>query len=116
MAQSFLRFGSYQIHALRSEEDSQIVRTLLDYTICHHFPHLDKLSSKNEEFSLKPERHERSSIDLASNKYATWFCEVAERIAVLIVKWQGVGFTHGVLNTDNMSVLGLTIDYGPLAF
>jgi uncharacterized protein YdiU (UPF0061 family) len=41
---------------------------------------------------------------------------VAERTAVLIAKWQGVGFTHGVLNTDNMSVLGLTIDYGPFGF
>lgn len=116
VAQSFLRFGSYQIHALRSEEDLQIVRTLLDYTIHHHFPHLDKLSSKDEEFSLKPEGQEKSTIDLSSNKYAAWFCEVAERTAVLIAKWQGVGFTHGVLNTDNMSVLGLTIDYGPFGF
>lgn len=115
-AQSFLRFGSYQIHAQRSEEDLQLVRTLLDYTIRHHFPHLDNLSSKDEDFSLKPEGDERSTIDLTSNKYAAWFCEVAERTAVLIAKWQGVGFTHGVLNTDNMSVLGLTIDYGPFGF
>jgi len=77
VAQSFLRFGSYQIHALRSEEDLQIVRTLLDYTICHHFPHLDKLSSKDEEFSLKPEGHERSSIDLTSNKYAVYLMHSA---------------------------------------
>lgn len=41
---------------------------------------------------------------------------MAERTAALIAKWQGVGFTHGVLNTDNMSVLGLTIDYGPFGF
>jgi uncharacterized protein YdiU (UPF0061 family) len=47
---------------------------------------------------------------------AAWFIEVAERTASLVAKWQGVGFTHGVLNTDNMSVLGLTIDYGPFGF
>uniref|UniRef100_A0A0C9RMU2 Selenoprotein O n=1 Tax=Wollemia nobilis TaxID=56998 RepID=A0A0C9RMU2_9CONI len=116
VAQSFLRFGSYQIHALRGEEDVEIVRTLLDYTIRHHFPHLDLLSSADEDFSLRPEGLETSTIDLTSNKYAAWFCEVAERTAVLIAKWQGVGFTHGVMNTDNMSVLGLTIDYGPFGF
>nr|ATG70891.1 hypothetical protein [Juniperus drupacea] len=116
VAQSFLRFGSYQIHALRGEEDVPIIRTLLDYTIQHHFPHLNSLSSKGEDFSLKPEGLEKPAVDLTSNKYAAWFCEVAERTAVLIAKWQGVGFTHGVLNTDNMSVLGLTIDYGPFGF
>lgn len=47
---------------------------------------------------------------------SAWIVEVAERTASLIASWQGVGFTHGVLNTDNMSVLGLTIDYGPFGF
>ncbi|CAN6453890.1 unnamed protein product [Victoria cruziana] len=56
------------------------------------------------------------TVDLTSNKYAAWAVEVAERTAVLIARWQGVGFTHGVLNTDNMSALGLTIDYGPFGF
>lgn len=45
-----------------------------------------------------------------------WAVEVAERTASLVARWQGVGFTHGVLNTDNMSILGLTIDYGPFGF
>ena len=45
-----------------------------------------------------------------------WIVEIAERTASLVAKWQGVGFTHGVLNTDNMSILGLTIDYGPFGF
>ena len=45
-----------------------------------------------------------------------WVVEIAERTASLVAKWQGVGFTHGVLNTDNMSILGLTIDYGPFGF
>ncbi|KAH9301664.1 hypothetical protein KI387_013247, partial [Taxus chinensis] len=70
IAQSFLRFGSYQIHALRGEEDVLIVRTLLDYTIQHHFPHLNNLSSKGEDFSLKPEGLEKPTIDLTTNKYA----------------------------------------------
>lgn len=48
--------------------------------------------------------------------HAAWSVEVAERTASLVANWQGVGFTHGVLNTDNMSVLGLTIDYGPFGF
>lgn len=48
--------------------------------------------------------------------FAAWAVEVAERTASLVARWQGVGFTHGVLNTDNMSVLGLTIDYGPFGF
>lgn len=47
---------------------------------------------------------------------SAWLVEVAECTASLIAKWQGVGFTHGVLNTDNMSILGLTIDYGPFGF
>ncbi|KAH7860947.1 hypothetical protein Vadar_019836 [Vaccinium darrowii] len=79
VAQSFLRFGSYQIHASRGEEDNEVV-------------------------------------DLTANKYAAWAVEVAERTASLVARWQGVGFTHGVLNTDNMSVLGLSIDYGPFGF
>lgn len=47
---------------------------------------------------------------------SAWAVEVAECTASLVASWQGVGFTHGVLNTDNMSVLGLTIDYGPFGF
>lgn len=47
---------------------------------------------------------------------SAWAVEVAERTASLVARWQGVGFTHGVLNTDNMSVLGLTIDFGPYGF
>jgi uncharacterized protein YdiU (UPF0061 family) len=47
---------------------------------------------------------------------AAWFTEVAIQTAITIAKWQAVGFTHGVMNTDNMSILGLTIDYGPFGF
>ncbi|KAL5983367.1 hypothetical protein ACLOJK_017451 [Asimina triloba] len=116
VAQSFIRFGSFQIHASRGKEDFQIVRALADYTIRHHFPHLETIHKDQSSF-FKPEAQEGSSVvDLSSNKYAAWSVEVAEQTASLIAKWQGVGFTHGVMNTDNMSVLGLTIDYGPFGF
>ncbi|KAJ0260862.1 hypothetical protein HA466_0040990 [Hirschfeldia incana] len=100
VSQSFLRFGSYQIHASRGKEDLEIVGKLADYAIRHHFPHIEK----------------SMNISDTSNKYAAWVVEVAERTATLFAKWQGVGFTHGVLNTDNMSILGQTIDYGPFGF
>ncbi|KAL9258496.1 adenylyltransferase SelO-like protein [Drosera capensis] len=114
VAQSFLRFGSYQIHASRGKEDHPIVRALADYAIRHHFPHIEKMT-KSEGLSFSTGESDQS-IDLTSNKYAAWAVEVAERTASLVARWQGVGFTHGVLNTDNMSILGLTIDYGPFGF
>ncbi|KAK3132300.1 hypothetical protein QOZ80_6AG0519230 [Eleusine coracana subsp. coracana] len=115
IAPSFLRFGSYQIHAVRGKEDLEIVRHLADYTIRHHYPHLENMK-KSEGLSFESALGDSPAIDLTSNKYAAWAVEVAERTAYLIARWQGVGFTHGVLNTDNMSVLGLTIDYGPFGF
>ncbi|KAJ7957419.1 hypothetical protein O6P43_023727 [Quillaja saponaria] len=115
VAQSFLRFGSYQIHASRGKEDLDIVRSLADYAIKHHFPHIDNMNkSETLSFSIGDEDH--SVVDLTSNKYAAWALELAERTAFLIASWQGFGFTHGVLNIDNMSILGLTIDYGRFGF
>ncbi|KAL9678598.1 hypothetical protein QQ045_016446 [Rhodiola kirilowii] len=115
VAPSFLRFGSYQLHAARGNEDFKIVRALADYAIKHHFPHLENMS-KSESLSFSIGNSDESVVDLTSNKYAAWVVEVAERTASLVAGWQGVGFTHGVLNTDNMSILGLTIDYGPFGF
>ncbi|CAI9106638.1 OLC1v1005841C1 [Oldenlandia corymbosa var. corymbosa] len=115
VAPSFLRFGSYQIHASRANENLDIVRTLADYTIRHHYPHLEHME-KSESVSFSTGEEDNEVVDLTSNKYAAWAVEVSERTASLVAKWQGVGFTHGVLNTDNMSVLGLTIDYGPFGF
>ncbi|THF99043.1 hypothetical protein TEA_000659 [Camellia sinensis var. sinensis] len=97
------------------QEDLDIVRTLADYTIRHHFPQIENMS-KSESLSFNTGMEDDSVVDLTSNKYAAWAVEVAERTASLVASWQGVGFTHGVLNTDNMSVLGLTIDYGPFGF
>ena len=90
-APSFLRFGSFEMPASRKEIDN--LRKLVDWTIAKHYPHIS-----------------------GENKIITWFKEVADRTAAMIVEWLRVGFVHGVMNTDNMSILGLTIDYGPYSF
>lgn len=90
VAPSFLRFGNYQLFAARG--DVETLRTLVDFTIRTEFPHLGV-----------PDR----------DVYLNLFEEVCRRTADMIVHWMRVGFVHGVMNTDNMSVLGLTIDYGP---
>jgi uncharacterized protein YdiU (UPF0061 family) len=90
VAPSFTRFGSFQIFSSRGETD--VLQKLLDFTIRTDFPELGE-----------PE------VDV----YLAWFDEVCRRTAAMIVHWMRVGFVHGVMNTDNMSVLGLTIDYGP---
>ncbi len=90
VAPSFLRFGNYEIFAAR--KDIKNLKTLVDYTIKHHFPHLGNPSKET---------------------YINFFKEVAARTLNMIIDWQRVGFVHGVMNTDNMSILGLTIDFGP---
>ncbi|MBT3878869.1 MAG: YdiU family protein [Candidatus Scalindua sp.] len=90
VAQSFTRFGSFQILTARGETD--VLQQLIDYTIRTDFPHLGEPSQ---------------------DVYLAWFEEICCRTAEMIVHWMRVGFVHGVMNTDNMSVLGLTIDYGP---
>ncbi len=89
-AESFLRFGNYQIFAAR--QDEKHLRKLVDYTIKHHFADLGVPSKET---------------------YIAFFKEVANRTLNMIIHWQRVGFVHGVMNTDNMSILGITIDYGP---
>ncbi|GAB3528366.1 YdiU family protein [Pontibacter brevis] len=88
---SFLRFGNFEILAARKETDN--LRKLADWTIDRYYPHLQ-----------------------GEDRILLWFKEVMERTAGMIVEWMRVGFVHGVMNTDNMSVLGLTIDYGPFSF
>ena len=92
MAPSFLRFGSYELWAAR--QDHEILRKLTDYTIDHFFPEVA--------------RGPKGQYD-----YLNFFNIVCDRTLDTIVHWQRVGFVHGVMNTDNMSILGLTIDYGP---
>ncbi len=90
VAESFIRFGSFEIFASRGELAE--LKQLVDYTIKVDFPQLGEPCPKI---------------------YAGWFEEVCRRTAEMIVHWMRVGFVHGVMNTDNMSILGLTIDYGP---
>jgi uncharacterized protein YdiU (UPF0061 family) len=87
---SFLRFGSFEIFTARA--DLKNLKVLVDYTIKHHFSHLGEPSKEN---------------------YIAFFKEVTARTLKMIIDWQRVGFVHGVMNTDNMSILGLTIDFGP---
>ena len=90
VAPSFIRFGNFEIFAARGE--LEVLRALADYTMRTHFPHLPAPGPAS---------------------YGAWFAEVCQRTAELMVHWMRVGFVHGVMNTDNMSILGLTIDYGP---
>ena len=90
VAPSFLRFGSYELPAVRGELD--VLRALVRFTLARFYPRY-----------LDGER-----LDVAG-----FFAEVARRTAWLVTEWMRVGFVHGVMNTDNMSILGLTIDYGP---
>lgn len=91
---SFIRFGNSQIFSARNEIDE--LRQLSDFTIRHHFAHL------LDEFKVG-----------SKELYGAWFNEVCQLTMTMIVHWMRVGFVHGVMNTDNMSILGLTIDYGP---
>jgi len=90
VAQSFIRFGSFQIHTMSG--DYRTLRILVDHTVKHHFP---GQSSDTDEGLIE------------------WLKEIADRTALTIAHWMRVGFVHGVMNTDNMSIHGLTIDYGP---
>ena len=90
VAPSFIRFGHFELPAARGDET--LLRQLVDFTLSRDFP----------EITGAPEE-----------RLARWFREICERTARLMVHWMRVGFVHGVMNTDNMSILGLTIDYGP---
>jgi len=90
VAPSFIRFGSFQIHSAMG--DIPTLKSLLEHTVKHHFPEHDVTTD-----------HGR----------VQWLSHVAEQTALMISHWMRVGFVHGVMNTDNMSIHGLTIDYGP---
>jgi uncharacterized protein YdiU (UPF0061 family) len=92
MAPSFVRFGSFEHWHYRDRQDE--LRVLADYVIDSFYPEL------------------RST----ANPYKELLAEVTRRTARMIAHWQSVGFMHGVMNTDNMSILGLTLDYGPFGF
>src|SRR5690554_5083079 len=94
VARSHIRFGHFEFAA--HHQGPETVRQLLEHVITLHFPHL---------------------LDLPEDQRNTrWFEEVVTRTAHLIADWQTVGFCHGVMNSDNMSIIGDTLDYGPFAF
>ena len=112
VAPSFVRFGSFQLPSSRGEFD--LTRALVEFTIRHDFPHLlahHELAESNEH-DEHDEHYERDE-QVTAETIIRWFAEVRTRTVSLVVDWMRVGFVHGVLNTDNMSILGLTIDYGP---
>ena len=90
MAPTFLRLGNYQLAAQRG--DYELVTKLADYAIKHHFP------------------------DIKMGDYVAFAHEVSKRNAIMVARWMAIGFVHGVMNTDNFSILGLTIDYGPYGY
>ncbi len=92
IAPTHIRFGSFETFFYRSQPDN--IKTLADFVIKNYYPELLK----------------------AKNSYLELLKAVIDRTAKLIAQWQSVGFAHGVMNTDNMSIVGLTLDYGPFGF
>lgn len=90
VAPSFIRFGNFELFAAQGE--NELLKNLTDYTISTFYDHI---TARGKE------------------AYLQFFQEVTNRTLEMIIHWQRVGFVHGVMNTDNMSILGLTIDYGP---
>ena len=90
VAPCFIRFGHFQLPA--SRKDEALLKQFVDFTLTHFFP----------EFGAP-----------STTSYAQMFGEICRLTAEMVVHWERVGFVHGVMNTDNMSILGLTIDYGP---
>ena len=90
VAPSFVRFGNFEILAARGE--IELLRQLVDFSLATDYPGLGAPGRET---------------------YAAWLAEISRRTALMVAHWMRVGFVHGVMNTDNMSILGLTIDYGP---
>lgn len=94
VAPSFVRFGSFELPASRG--DAELLSAIVEHTIRRFYP-----------------QHVAENGSIGEAQIAAWFTEVVERTADLMIDWMRVGFVHGVMNTDNLSILGLTIDYGP---
>jgi uncharacterized protein YdiU (UPF0061 family) len=94
VAPSFIRFGNFELFAASGEHEE--LRSLANHTIREYFPELWPTDGQP-----------------TAETYVNFYREVVRRTAEVIVHWQRVGFVHGVMNTDNLSILGLTIDYGP---
>ena len=91
VAKSHIRIGTFEFAKTKNNET---LKTLADYSINRHYPELNK----------------------TDNKYLSFFAAVCDKQASLVAKWMSLGFVHGVMNTDNMTISGETIDYGPCAY
>ncbi|QSX29830.1 YdiU family protein [Shewanella cyperi] len=94
LARSHIRFGHFEYFCYSERGAKDKLLQLLNFTLAQHYPHLSQ--------------------DMAG--YRAWFFEVVRDTARMIAHWQAVGFAHGVMNTDNMSILGDSFDFGPFAF
>lgn len=123
-AQSWIRFGTFDLQRMRG--DRKTLRTLADYTAEHVYGGWDKLPSKLAPGDVK-EMHSKISTGVsketiegdgleAENRYVRLYRAIIRANALTVAKWQAYGFMNGVLNTDNTSILGLSIDFGPFAF
>ena len=97
VARSFVRFGSFELPASRGEVD--LIKSLSDHVIRTCYPELDPAAAEGGP--------------VGQGTYLRWFQEICTRTAAMVAHWTRVGFVHGVMNTDNLSILGETIDYGP---
>lgn len=97
LSPSFIRFGNFELFASRGQTEQ--IRQLADFVLEHYYPKILDDSLGNQ-----------------SNPYQMLLSSVVKKTARMIAQWQSVGFAHGVMNTDNMSILGLTLDYGPFGF
>ena len=109
VAPSFIRFGHFEHFSYNDQHEH--LKSLADFIIDRYHPLSHEKYAKDA-----PEKGVISANIGASNKYATLLQAVSEKTAAMVAQWQSVGFCHGVMNTDNMSILGLTIDYGPFQF
>ena len=128
MAPSHLRFGNFEVFYYRNQHDK--LAPLADHVIENYFPHLkgsrawpaptDRAPDVGADATGGAEANVGADAAVGAahgrDLYRAWLTEVIERTARLMAQWQAVGFCHGVMNSDNMSILGLTLDYGPYGF
>jgi serine/tyrosine/threonine adenylyltransferase len=113
VAPTFMRFGSFEIFLPKDATtkragpshgmEKDMMPGMLEYLVSNFFPEIESTFGGAGQES-------------PATKYQVMFEEITQRTARMVAKWQLYGFCHGVLNTDNMSILGLTIDYGPFGF
>lgn len=122
-AETWLRFGTFDL--ARSRGDRDLIRKLADYAAEDVFAGWDtlpgKVASKDEKDILEPARgiakdEIQGEAEFGENRYTRLYREIARRNAKMVAHWQAYAFTNGVLNTDNTSIFGLSIDFGPFAF